>query len=162
MRDDISSALHNFDKLINLLIGESNEGSRKALKSLRSRARNGPMDILSNGLPATLLYLLSKSSDKGEHLYGILIKSLNEGSIDKRLLKDGFGYAAYTYLILSRCAELGFIDENLINDTKPPIKAISKLIEIESIVLPILLPYLSEIKKLASAVIDDDGNLLIG
>ncbi len=160
---DILSAIENYESIISLInvggSGGTSDNRRNAfLRSLRTRARSGPGDIMTNGLSTQLLFLLSKSGKSESNVYVKLVEALKVGSIEEKIIGDSLGYAAYLYLVLKRCVELGFIGET---DLGKPISAIKKLVDKEHIVTPIIIGYLNEIKKLASATIDEKGNYIL-
>ena len=160
---DIISAIENYENIISLVhLGKSrgvSDNKRSAfLRSLRTRARSGPGDIIINGLSTQLLFLLSKSGKSEVNVYMKLVEALNSKRIEENIIDDALGYAAYLYLVLKRCEELGFIDKS---DLEEPVSAIKKLVDKEPIVTPMIMGYLNEIKKLASATIDEKGNIIL-
>lgn len=149
---NIKSALDDFKSILDVLKNIPDDGKGKAAKSFRTRARNGPSNIISNGLSSTLLFFISKA---GHDVYKDVAKAIES----REGLKKGnekFGYAAYMYLILKRLKERGLLKTDIHSN---PLDAIKELVEMEDYAYLLIRDYLIEIRKLASACITESGRI---
>ncbi len=153
-KENVKLAINDFKRVLEAIKnGISNGKEKEAAKSFRTRVRNGPNDIISNGFSTTLIYLLSKTENKN---YKKIVEIINGRSTQVKI-GDKFGYGAYLYLILYRLKEKGIIEGVDIN--KDPIEAINKIIDIEDYAYLIIRDYLIELKELTSACIDENGHI---
>lgn len=121
-----------------------------ALKSLRRRARNTPSMIMTSGLPQTLMFILSKSSENYyEHLWGVKKGGLNED--------EAAGYSAYLYVIMKFLKEQGLLakEPRTLKDVIEEIRRLDEEPARASAIQNLLMEFLLEFKKLAEALIEE-------
>lgn len=139
-------AIEYFSKVYGLC---DNEDWRK---SLRTRARNGPPLMVSHGIIPVLAFILSKSNRK------MFEELVAKGVAGKDYKKEEAGYTLYLYVIYLFLREyLGIVGqvkniEELIQEIKNLDKSPAKL----SSVGEVIVDFLTEFKKIAEAVIEEE------
>ncbi len=131
---------------------KSSKKDKKALKSLRTRARNTPSMIMTTGLPQTLAFLASKAD---EDYYKYL--AMNAKKPDKE--KEEAGYAAYLYAIMKFLSEKINVISKTPSNLREVIEVIKKVDEepnLSAAIQNLLTEYLLEFKKLAEALIEEE------
>jgi CRISPR type III-B/RAMP module-associated protein Cmr5 len=124
-------------------------------KSFRSRARETPSFLYEVGLISGLSFIYAKTDDATKRTYAILLNCLKGDTKDLKKLdsKEG-GYAAYLHLLLLEISRL-VPDKNL--DLRDPLSCIKALEGLDRPLVPLLIPYLLEIKRLAEATLPSEG-----
>ena len=122
-----------------------------SLKSLRTRARSTPSIIMTNGLPQTLAFVISKSNNE---LYSNLSEQ-REFKKEIEINSDEAGYTAYLYVVIN------FLYNNKLIKCKP--KNLKEAVEVvkeldddprqASVVQNVLIDFLLEFKKISEALI---------
>ena len=124
-------------------------------KSFRSRAREFPSFLYEVGLISGLSFIYAKTDDASKKVYKIFLNHL-EGRTEnlKELNSREGGYAAYLYLLLLETGRL--VPDKELN-LKEPLSCIKTLEELNRPLIPLLMPYLLEIKRLAEATLPSEG-----
>ncbi len=129
-------------------------GNKDWERSLRSRARNVPALIASNGLVSTIAFLMSKSNGK---MFGSL---LTGGSLEKyRNEKEKAGYTLYLYALYRFLSG----EKGLIGKCKDFVCLARELEKLDSdrrraaAASELALAFTVEFKKLADALLEGEG-----
>ena len=150
-------ALRDFEIIYKLY----DEGMRDLGKSFRSRAREVPSFLYEVGLISGLSFIYAKTDDANKGIYRIFLNYLERKTEDlkksedlKELNSREGGYAAYLYLLLLEASRL--VPDRELNP-KDPLSCIKTLEELDRPLIPLLMPYLLEIKRLAEATLPSEG-----
>ncbi|RLF18245.1 MAG: type III-B CRISPR module-associated protein Cmr5 [Thermoprotei archaeon] len=156
--ETISAALMDFRRVKEAIRRAVQATSKKEDfgSKFRTRALDIPSSIVTSGLLPTLTFYYAKV---GSTSYQNVV-ALFEGKTKKvePVEPDKFAYGACLFLVLRRLAELGFLEGAAPSE---PLTCFEKLAQMEplrlSMLLPRLLPYLLEIRKLSEAEFKPEG-----
>jgi CRISPR type III-B/RAMP module-associated protein Cmr5 len=147
MKELISKAIEDFDKLLSLL--EKKEES-KVGESFRARCRELPSLIEDVGFVAALSFCYAKAT---KDIYENIRKLIESKSTIKDSDSTKQGYGIYFYLVLKRLKTLGLVKNGL----NKPIDVLEELTGKERLANKLIRPYIVQLKRLSEAVFRVEG-----
>ena len=141
----IKSVLEDFEEIKNIINIDKDYGS-----GFRTRARTIPSLIMDIGLIPSITFLYSKIEEKNYKILINFLEKREDVSNLKKISSEKISYGLYLYLLLKHLKRKGLISDE--KDVPKSINALSQKVEFST---NIILPYLIEVKKLATALYEE-------